>query len=544
MANAGEQNGTGTDPVLPSDDQTVVVQTDSPTGEQQPLVIRMPVDIRNLALTVIASLGAVFMLQYAQTVLIPIVIGVLIAYALSPLVSGLGRVRLPRAIGAAVAVMLVVSALGVSAYTLSDEVMSIVRDVPQAAQRVRQRISQHRRQRGGALEEVQRAATEIDKAAAEAATPAGGAARPTGVRPDGVQKVEVVEPSFSATDYLWAGGVGLVNMAGQFTMILFLVYFLLVTGDLYKRKLVKIAGPRLSQKRITVQILDAINLQIESFIRVQILTSFIVAVATAVALWWLGVDEYIVWGLLAGVFNSIPYLGPILVTGGLGIVAFMQFDDITRTAYVCLVTLAITSLEGFLLTPALVGRAAQMNPVAIFVGLLFWSWIWGVWGTVLAVPMLMMLKAVCDHIEDLQPIGELLGESVHRDSRMSPHRESRRNGGREGGSGWRRRRGEPRRQPRVSSQGGTEERRQGGWVRMASAAGRTTATADCLLTGRHGGTEAGRVDPDGVGGGANHGDSRLSPHREARRNGGREGGSGGRRRRGEPRRQPRVSSQE
>ncbi len=409
MANAGEQNGKGTDPVLPSDDQTVVVQTDSPTGEQEPLVIRMPVDIRNLALTVIASLGAIFMLQYAQIVLIPIVIGVLIAYALSPLVSSLEWMRLPRAIGAAVAVVLLVSALGVSAYTLSDEVMSIIRDVPQAAQRVRQRISERRRQKGGALEEVQRAATEIDKAAAEAATPQRGASR-TGVRPDGVQKVEVVEPAFSATDYLWAGGVGLVNMAGQFTMILFLVYFLLVTGDLYKRKLVKIAGPRLSQKRITVQILDAINLQIESFIRVQIFTSFIVAVATAIALWWLGVDEYIVWGLLAGVFNSIPYLGPILVTGGLGIVAFMQFDDITRTAYVCLITLAITSLEGFLLTPALVGRAAQMNPVAIFVGLLFWSWIWGVWGTVLAVPMLMMLKAICDHVEDLQPIGELLGE--------------------------------------------------------------------------------------------------------------------------------------
>jgi predicted PurR-regulated permease PerM len=88
----------------------------------------------------------------------------------------------------------------------------------------------------------------------------------------------------------------------------------------------------------------------------------------------------------------------------------MQFDDLMKTTYVCAVAFAITSLEGFLLTPMLMSRAAQMNPVAIFVGLLFWSWIWGVWGTVLAVPMLMMLKAVCDHVEDLQPIGELLGE--------------------------------------------------------------------------------------------------------------------------------------
>jgi predicted PurR-regulated permease PerM len=222
--------------------------------------------------------------------------------------------------------------------------------------------------------------------------------------------VEVVQPPFRATDYIWAGGMGLLNFAGQFAMILFLVYFLLVTGDLYKRKLVKIAGPRLSHKKITVQIIDAINLQIESFIRVQVLTSFLVAVATGLVLWWFGVEQFIVWGLLAGIFNSIPYLGPILVTGGLGIVAFMQFDDVMKTTYVCAATLAITSAEGFLLTPALMGRAAQMNPVAIFIGLLFWSWIWGVWGTVLAVPMLMMIKAICDHVEDLQPIGELLGE--------------------------------------------------------------------------------------------------------------------------------------
>ena len=101
--------------------------------------------------------------------------------------------------------------------------------------------------------------------------------------------------------------------------------------------------------------------------------------------------------MLAGIFNSIPYLGPLLVTGGLGVVAFMQFDDLPKTAYICGITLAITSLEGWLLTPALMSRAAQMNPVAIFVGLLFWSWVWGVWGTILAVPMMMMVKAICDH---------------------------------------------------------------------------------------------------------------------------------------------------
>jgi predicted PurR-regulated permease PerM len=204
--------------------------------------------------------------------------------------------------------------------------------------------------------------------------------------------------------------MSLAGFGTQFVLVLFLVYFFLVTGDLYKRKVVKIAGPTLTKKKITVQILDEINQQIENFMRVQVFTSVVVAVATGLALWWLGVANPIVWGLLAGVFNSIPYVGPLVVTGGLGVVTFMQFDDLLKTAYVCAVAFGITSLEGFLLTPMLMSRAAQMNPVAIFIGLLFWSWIWGIWGTILAVPMLMMLKAVCDHVEDLQPIGELLGE--------------------------------------------------------------------------------------------------------------------------------------
>ncbi len=222
--------------------------------------------------------------------------------------------------------------------------------------------------------------------------------------------MQVVQPAFRASDYIWIGGAGLVGFLGQFTVILFLAYFLLVTGDLYKRKLVKIAGPTLSKKKVTVQILDEINQQIESFIKVQFLTSAIVAVATAVVLWLFGVENFAMWGLLAGLFNSIPYLGPVVVTAGLGIVAFMQFDDLLKSTYVAAAAFAITSLEGYLLTPALMGRAAQMNPVAIFVGLLFWTWMWGVWGTILAVPMLMMLKATCDHVEDLRPIGELLGE--------------------------------------------------------------------------------------------------------------------------------------
>jgi predicted PurR-regulated permease PerM len=133
-------------------------------------------------------------------------------------------------------------------------------------------------------------------------------------------------------------------------------------------------------------------------------------VATGLALWWFGISRPVFWGVVAGVLNTIPYFGPFAVSAALWLVGFMQFKSLTEAAWVAGVALAITSLEGWLLTPALMGRVAQMNHVAVFAGLLFWSWMWGVWGLLLAVPMMMVFKAVCDRVEEFQPIGRFLGE--------------------------------------------------------------------------------------------------------------------------------------
>jgi predicted PurR-regulated permease PerM len=374
--------------------------------EAEPVLIRMPVDVRSVTLTVIAVLGTILMLQYAQPVLIPIVVGILLSYVLGPAVTSMERRGVHRIVGSFVAIALLCGAIGFGFYTLSDEALEVVEDIPVAARRIVERLEQRRGEPEGVIEKVQSAAQELEEAAEEAAEQSEGAAP---VR-RGVQRVQIVEPAFAATDYLWEGWKGLIGALSQFTMVLFLVFFLLVTGDLFKRKLVKIAGDTLSKKKISVQIMDEINRQISGFLRVQVITSAIVAVATALTLWAFGVENFILWGLFAGLFNSIPYLGPVVVTVGLALVTFMQFDDLLKTTYVAGTALAITSLEGWLLTPALMSRASQMNPVAIFIGLIFWTWIWGVWGTILAVPMMMTIKATCDHIEDLRPIGELLGE--------------------------------------------------------------------------------------------------------------------------------------
>jgi predicted PurR-regulated permease PerM len=116
------------------------------------------------------------------------------------------------------------------------------------------------------------------------------------------------------------------------------------------------------------------------------------------------------WGVAAGVFNSIPYFGPVIVAAGTAVVAFLQFETLSMAALVAGGSVVITSIEGWLLTPWLTSRTARTNEVAVFIGLIFWGFVWGIWGTLLAVPMLVALKACCDRIDDLKPLGELLGE--------------------------------------------------------------------------------------------------------------------------------------
>jgi len=198
--------------------------------------------------------------------------------------------------------------------------------------------------------------------------------------------------------------------AGQMTIVVFLTYFLLVSGQHFKRRLVELAGPRLERQRITVNVLDDITGQIQRYLLVQLFTASVVAVATWLVLTWTGLEQAAVWGILAGIFNSIPYFGPVMVSGGLFGVAFLQFGQPLIALQISLLALAITSIEGWVLLPLLLGRAERMHVVAVFIGVLVWTWIWGPWGTVLAVPMMAAIKSVADHVESLRPVSRLLAE--------------------------------------------------------------------------------------------------------------------------------------
>jgi predicted PurR-regulated permease PerM len=327
---------------------------------------------------------------------------VLISYALEPVVEWLMRIRIPRVVGAAIVIGLLAGSMGYAAYSLSDDAAAIVSELPDAAARLRVALRRDPQQKDGAIQKVQKAAEELQKTADEAAV--------TNPAPRGVQRVQIEEPTIDVRQYLSWGSVSLVAFAGQATLVLFFVFFMLASGDLFKRKLVKIAGPSLEKKRITIQILSEISTQISRFLFVRVVTSLVVGVVTWLAFRSVGLHQPEAWGLAAGVFNSIPYFGPVVVAVGTFIVAFLQFNTLGMGVYVAGISLAITSVEGWLLTPWLTSRTARTNEVAVFAGLIFWSFVWGLWGTLLAVPMLVAVKACCDRIDDLKPVGELLGE--------------------------------------------------------------------------------------------------------------------------------------
>jgi len=360
---------------------------------------RVDVNVRSVMLSVIAVAATMYVLQWASEVFIPIVLSVLISYALEPIVGWLMRLRLPRMLASALVVASLAGAFAYTGYALSDDAAAIVASLPDAATKLRQTM---RHGQPSALENVKRAAQELQRTADEAAgkNPA----------PSGVQRVQIEQPAIDVNEYLSWGSASIIAFAGQAVLVVFFVFFLLASGDLFKRKLVKLVGPSLEKKKITVQILNEIDVQIERFLFVRVVTSVVVGVATWLAFRYIGVQNAGVWGMAAGVFNSIPYFGPVIVAAGTAVVGFLQFGTLGMAAYVSGVSLVITSIEGWLLTPWLTSKTAKTNEVAIFVGLIFWSFVWGIWGTLLAVPMLVAVKACCDRIEDLKPIGEILGE--------------------------------------------------------------------------------------------------------------------------------------
>lgn len=376
-------------------------------GEVEPSVepgtiSRVPLDVRSAGVAALAGIGVLLFLKFAQEFFVPVVLGVLISYTLDPMVSWLERRSIPRALGAGILLAVLGGGAGFGIYTLRDDAVAVIEKLPAAAIKLRESMRVTRREGPGLIDKMQTAATEVEKTTTEAFGP--GAARA------GVTRVTVEDKPVNIGDYLWSGGSGVMAALSEAILVVFLVYFILITGDLFKRKLIKIAGPTVLRRKITMQILDQIDRQIARYMLVQVLIALPVGAISGLAFWWVGLEQAPVWGLASGLLSTIPYFGPAVLMGGLFTIGFLQFGTMLMGVYLAGLSLLITILEGSLLKPWLVGRAMRMNGPALFLGLMFWGWMWGIWGLLLAVPIIVMIKSVCDRVEDLKSIGELLGD--------------------------------------------------------------------------------------------------------------------------------------
>ncbi len=406
-ARAGTESSTPPDerpapqpPEPPPPPAAEAAQAVLPQAEVPRVLLHMPVDVRSVSLALIALFLGIGMLHWASAVFIPLMLSVLLSISLQPAVQWLHRWRVPRALAAGLLLMGIIGGLGGTAWSLSEGASQLVDSLPVAARKVRDAVRQSV-PGVSPLDTMQKAASQLEQAASESVPPQTRR---------GVQRVVVERPPFNIRDYVWSGTMGLASAVGQMTVVVFLTFFSLASGSLFRRKLMRIAGTSLERRKITMEVLDDITGQIQRYLLVQVFTSVLVGAATWAAYAALGLQNAVVWGVVAAALNLAPYVGSLLVTGASALVAFLQFGTLDMALAIGGASLVIHTLIGNLVTPWLTSRTSRMSPVAVFVSVLAWGWLWGLWGLLLGIPVMMVVKAICDRVDDLRPVGELLGD--------------------------------------------------------------------------------------------------------------------------------------
>jgi predicted PurR-regulated permease PerM len=202
--------------------------------------------------------------------------------------------------------------------------------------------------------------------------------------------------------------MGLAVGVGQLVVVVVLVYFLLIAGDTFRRTLVQVSGDTLSKKKVTVNMLDEIDRQIQRFLLVQIGTSALLGVVAWLVFAWTGLDNALTWACIGGVLHLVPYAGPAAFVALIALVAYVQFDTLQPVAVIIGSMLVAVAVIGLLLVPWLTQKVGSLKAVTVFVALLIWGWLWGIWGLLLGVPIVMAIKAVCERVDHLRPISAFL----------------------------------------------------------------------------------------------------------------------------------------
>lgn len=373
-------------------DRIVAAAVSAPREATPPAWTRVEIALTAIAVVVvIAAIGA------AEPFLVPVVAGTLLSYTLRPLVTMLERGRIPRVAGAAIVIAVLVGVTSASIYAMRDDLNDAMAKLPAAARKVRLATTAAAREPAGPVSNMKAVAVELDRAASEAA----GKTAPAPTASTGV----------TAQIQSWVAqqsGQALAVLA-QILVAVLLSFFLLASGDTFRRKVTKLAGASLARRRVTVEVMNDIDVQIQRYMATLLITNLLIGLATWAGLALVGVPNPGMWGAVTGVLHVIPYAGTLIAALLVGVAAFVEGGTVSSAMLAIAVVVGIAEAIGVGFTTWLQGRASRMNPVAVFVGVLFFGWLWGGWGLLLGMPILAVLKSISDRVEAMHPVSEFLG---------------------------------------------------------------------------------------------------------------------------------------
>jgi predicted PurR-regulated permease PerM len=345
-----------------------------------------------VAMTGLFVLASFYTLYFCRSLLLPLVLAGLLSLLLSPVVRALKRLHIPEPLGAGLVLLTVLGSVGFGIYQLSGPAFDWVQRAPQSLRAAEVKLRDIRR----SVQKLGRATEQVERIADVGANP--------GQRPPAVSVA--VQSTPTMRERLFSQATDLITDA---VVMLILLYFLLASGDLFLRKLIRVL-PRLEDRRRAVEIARQVERDISSYLGTVTMINLGLGAAVAICFALIGVPTPLLWGAMVTFTNFVPYLGPAINYGVFAMIGLLTFDTVPRMLAPAGVFLVLNVLEAYLITPMVLGKRLTLNPVMLFVGLTFWGWLWGIVGAILAVPILVVCKIFCDHIEPLAPIGEFLGD--------------------------------------------------------------------------------------------------------------------------------------
>jgi predicted PurR-regulated permease PerM len=330
--------------------------------------------------------------------MIPLAVAIFATFWLMPVVDLLQRVHIPRSLGAALVLGTVILAFGGTGYALRDDARDFLTGLSKATHQTRIVFNQAMRDPDGWLHHIRTALT-------DRTLPAKA----------GTSSADLPDSALDVESSLVRGSTTVAAAMLDIVVVLFLIYLLLASGDLFKRKLLVVISGQLARRRVTVEIINEIGAQFQRYLGVLAITNVSIGLLTWALFSVLGVEHAAVWGVAAGILHIVPYLGPAVIAAASLLVTSTQFDSLSQAFIVASTSLLISTLIGMLLTTWLTSRASSMNSVAVFAGLMFWGWLWGIPGMLLGTPLMMATKVMGDRIHCLNWLGTFLGAALKRE---------------------------------------------------------------------------------------------------------------------------------